>query len=384
MDKEEKRIIELQVASARSNDVGKGIVRIDHSVFRELGIKEGSIVRIEGKRTTAAVAAPPYSEDQGIGSIIRLDGLQRANARVSIGNRVTVSKAEVKPARKITIAPAQPNIQLQGPGKALLRTLYSRPVTAGDVISTSVYRRQPGMDGRVLPKDIFRSFMEQHAYGMFEIRLMVISTTPGGVVQVMEDTEIELNPHFKEPEEPRKIDVTYDDVGGIGKSIEQVREMIELPLNHPELFQRLGIEPPKGVLLHGPPGTGKTLLARAVANESDAGFSVINGPEIMGRYYGESEERLRKIFENAEKEAPSIIFIDEIDSIAPKRGDVSGHQKRNFFMVEKNIITVSGYDKQLVGDVAANIRETRKPEPYKGKGVKYVGEHIRRKVGKTG
>ncbi len=319
--------ITLQVAGARSNDVGKGICRMPREQLRELGIEEGGIISIDGKRQTAAVAIPPYDEDEGL-DIVRLDGLQRANANVSIGDSVQIAKADVKPATRIIVAPAQQNVQLAGSGDALMQTLYHRPLVAGDVISTSVYRREPGMQEGAFPSDIFRSFFEQRTYGLFEMRLIVVSTAPQGIVQVTEDTEIEIRPRYQEPEEPRKIDVTYDDIGGVGNTIEQVREMIELPLKHPELFQRLGIDPPKGVLLHGPPGTGKTLLARAVANESDASFSMINGPEIMGKYYGESEERLRKIFEDAQKQAPAIIFIDELDSIAPKRGNVSGEVER--------------------------------------------------------
>ncbi len=166
------------------------------------------------------------------------------------------------------------------------------------------------------------------AYGLQEIRLVVVSTHPRGVVQVNEQTVVELRPQYEEPKEARRADVTYDDIGGLGSSVEQVREMVELPLRHPELFQRLGIDPPKGVLLYGPPGTGKTLLARAVANETEANFFHIAGPEIMGSKYGESEERLRQVFQEASQNAPSIIFIDEIDSIAPKREQVTGEVER--------------------------------------------------------
>jgi transitional endoplasmic reticulum ATPase len=171
-------------------------------------------------------------------------------------------------------------------------------------------------------------FFEQPAFGLQEIRLRVISTVPRGIVQIAQDTEIELLPEFVEMDEQRPASVTYDDLGGLGDTLDQVREMIELPLKHPELFQRLGIDPPKGVLLYGPPGTGKTLLARAVANEADARFFHIAGPEIMGRYYGESEQRLREVFEKAQQQSPSIIFIDEIDSIAPKREEVTGEVER--------------------------------------------------------
>jgi transitional endoplasmic reticulum ATPase len=245
-----------------------------------------------------------------------------------MGDYVEVRRAEVRPARRVSLAPAQKNLRLSGSGEALRRTLYQRPLVAGDVISTSVYRRSRTIERGLFPEDLFRTFFEQPSFGLQEIRLVVTATTPRGVVTVAQDTEIELLPQYVEPEEPRRTDVTYDDIGGLGQTIAQVREMIELPLKHPELFQRLGIEPPKGVLLHGPPGTGKTLLARAVANEADARFFHIAGPEIMGRFYGESEQRLRDVFNQARQEAPSIIFIDELDSIAPKREQVTGEVER--------------------------------------------------------
>lgn len=316
-----------QVAAAQERDVGKGVVRLDKRILSRLGLQGGGIIEITGKRNTVAIALPPYPEDEGL-NIIRMDGLQRANANVSIGDSVDVRVADVNPARRITLAPAQKNIRLAGSGSALLRTLNQRPLVAGDVISTSVYQRNPGMEQAPFPEDIFSQFFQQRNFGPQEIRLMVTATTPRGVVQVTPETEIQLIPQYIEPEETRSTDVTYDDVGGLGDTIEQVREMIELPLKHPELFDRLGIDPPKGVLLHGPPGTGKTLLARAVANESDAAFFHIGGPEIMGRYYGESEGRLREIFQEAQQNSPAIIFIDEIDSIAPKRSEATGEVER--------------------------------------------------------
>jgi transitional endoplasmic reticulum ATPase len=198
-------------------------------------------------------------------------------------------------------------------------------MVAGDVVSTSVQQRV--RDPRAADP-LLRSVLDLPAYGLQEIRLVVVSTQPRGIVQMNEQTVVELRSQFEEPKEARRADVTYDDIGGLGTSVEQVREMVELPLRHPELFQRLGIEPPKGVLLYGPPGTGKTLLARAVANETEANFYHIAGPEIMGSRYGESEERLRQVFQEASQNAPSIIFIDEIDSIAPKREQVTGEVER--------------------------------------------------------
>ncbi len=347
--------LRLQVAGANERDVGKGTARINKNVLDQLGLRQGDIIEITGDRTTAAIALPPYPEDEGL-PIIRLDGLLRSNAGVSMGDRVDIGAAAPKAAKKVVLGPTQPNLRLQGNGRALLRTLLNRPMVTGDTISTSVYRREPGMNGTQFPEDIFRRFFEQRAFGLQEIRLQVISTKPRGVVKVTKDTQIELSEEYVEPDqEAHRADVTYDDIGGLEDAISQVREMIELPLKQPQLFQRLGIDPPKGVLLHGPPGTGKTLLARAVANESDAQFFHIAGPEIMGRYYGESEERLREVFEEAQNNAPSVIFFDELDSIAPKREQVSGETERR--VVAQLLTLMDGLEpRQNVVVVAATNR----------------------------
>ncbi|MEW5929194.1 MAG: CDC48 family AAA ATPase [Gemmatimonadota bacterium] len=348
MAESEQRTLRAQVAGAKTQDVGSGGARVGHKILQSLGMREGEVLEVIGKRSTAVIALPPYPEDDGL-DIVRLDGLQRVNADVGISDHVEVRRADLKPARRITIAPAQKNLRLMGSGDALRRTLFRRPLVAGDVISTSVQRGAPSRatDGGAGqdPEDIIRSFLQQSAYGLQEIRLRVVGTNPRGVVQVVAETEIELLPEYVEAEEPRRADVTYDDIGGLGNTVEQVREMIELPLKHPELFQRLGIDPPKGVLLHGPPGTGKTLLAKAVANEADAQFYHIAGPEIMGRHYGESEQRLREIFQEAQQNAPSIIFIDEIDSIAPKREEVTGEVERR--IVAQLLTLMDGLEQRL-------------------------------------
>ncbi|HST93151.1 MAG TPA: AAA family ATPase, partial [Microvirga sp.] len=318
------QVLRLQVANARPGDSGRGVARMSRKSLTDLGLQEGQAIEIIGKRHTTAIAVAPYPEDEGL-NIIRLDGLQRVNAGVGSGDHVEVKPAEVRPATRIVLAPAQKNLRLQGSGDALKRTFYRRPLTAGDVISTSVHSPQ-AVDPR-LPEEM-RGILNIPAYGLQEIRLVVVSTQPRGIVQVTAETEVELRPQFEEPKEARRADVTYDDIGGLGNTVDQVREMVELPLRHPELFQRLGIDPPKGVLLYGPPGTGKTLLARAVANETEAQFFHSAGPEIMGRHYGESEQRLRQVFQEAQQNAPAIIFIDEIDSIAPKREEVTGEVER--------------------------------------------------------
>jgi transitional endoplasmic reticulum ATPase len=316
-------ISKIQVGNARPEDSGRGFARMPVEMFRALGLNEGDIVEIVGKRSTASRAVRPYAEDEGI-EVLRLDGLQRVNAGVGSGDFVTVRKAESKPAQKVVLAPAQENLRLQGTGQALLRTFVGRPMVAGDVVATAGQQRMPQDN---MPPQL-RQMLAAPAYALQEIRLTVVSTVPKGIVHIDGETEIELLPEFVAPKDNRRADVTYDDIGGMAETIDQLREMVELPLRHPELFQRLGVDPPKGVLLYGPPGTGKTRLARAVANESEAEFFLINGPEIMGSAYGESEKRLREVFEQAAKAAPSIIFIDEVDSIAPKRDQVSGEAEK--------------------------------------------------------
>ncbi|TCL73994.1 CDC48 family AAA ATPase [Rhizobium sp. BK251] len=322
----EDHTVKLQVANTRPQDAGGSFARLNEAAMSVLGVREGAIVEIIGKRHTAAIAMRPYPDDEGL-QIVRLDGLQRVNVGASSGDHVEVRKAEVRAATKVVLAPAQKNLRLQGSGEALQRTFLHRPMVAGDVISTSVHQRVNRPDPR-MSNESFSGLFDMPAYGLQEIRLVVVSTQPRGIVQMTESTVVELRPQFEEPKEARRADVTYDDIGGLGSSVDQVREMVELPLRHPELFQRLGIDPPKGVLLYGPPGTGKTLLARAVANETEANFYHIAGPEIMGSRYGESEERLRQVFQEASQNAPSIIFIDEIDSIAPKREQVTGEVER--------------------------------------------------------
>src|SRR5437762_11217341 len=312
----------VQVASLPPADSGRGFARLPDALMEALGLSEGDVIEIVGKRTTAARAIRPYGEDEGI-DIIRLDGLQRANAGVGSGDFVEVRKAESKPATRVVFAPAQPNVRLQGSADALKRTFAGRPLVEGDTVATAGHQRV----NAAMP-DHIRQMLNAPAFALQELKLIVVSTAPKGIVHIDAKTTVELLPEYKAKDGERRADVTYDDLGGMRDTIDALREMVELPLRHPELFQRLGVDPPKGVLLHGPPGTGKTLLARAVANESAARFFHIAGPEIMGSAYGESERRLREIFEQAAQSAPSIIFIDEIDSIAPKRGQVQGETEK--------------------------------------------------------
>ncbi|ADT84250.1 CDC48 family AAA ATPase [Thermococcus barophilus] len=301
----DKREIKLKVASAYQRDVGRGIVRIDRKAMRTIGVQPGDIVEIIGTKNTAAVVWPAYPEDEGL-DIIRMDGTIRKNAGVGLGDEVTVRKAEVKEAKKVVLAPTEP-IRFGADFVDWLHSrLIGRPVVRGDYIKIGVLGQ--------------------------ELTFVVTATTPAGIVQITEFTDFTVSEKpVKEVAKTAALGVTYEDIGGLKDVIQKIREMIELPLKHPEIFEKLGIEPPKGVLLYGPPGTGKTLLAKAVANEANAHFIAINGPEIMSKYYGESEERLREVFKEAEENAPSIIFIDEIDAIAPKRGEVTGE-------VEKRVV----------------------------------------------
>ncbi|HET6940702.1 MAG TPA: CDC48 family AAA ATPase [Sphingomicrobium sp.] len=314
--------MKVQVANLPPADGGRGFARLSVSLMKSLGLNEGDVIEIVGKRTTTARILRPYSDDAGL-DIIRLDGLQRSNARVGSGDYVEVKKAQSKPATRVVFAPAQDNIRLQGSATALKRSFAGRPLVEGDVVATTGHQR---IDSN-LPEEV-RQMLSAPAFALQEVRLQVVTTTPKGIVHVDSNTQIELLPEFAKGDGERRADVTYDDLGGMRDTIDALREMVELPLRHPELFQRLGVDPPKGVLLHGPPGTGKTRLARAVANESDARFFHIAGPEIMGSAYGESEKKLRELFEQAAEQAPSIIFIDEIDSIAPKRSQVTGEAEK--------------------------------------------------------
>ncbi len=317
--------LKLTVAeNSHQPDVGRGLARIPDHAAERLGISPGDVVEVQGTKVTGVIAMKGFSEDRGL-DIIRIDGIIRHNAGTSIGEKVLVRKAEVKEAKKVSLAPASPGIRISVPGEVMRRNLLGRPLTRGDLITTASLRR--GF-GEPFIEQIFGSFLEETPLGLGEMKFIVVSTVPPGIVLVVDSTEIEVLPEAVAVKETKVPAVTYEDIGGLKEELKRVREMIELPLKHPELFDRLGIEPPKGVLLYGPPGTGKTLIAKAVANESGANFVSINGPEVMSKWYGESEARLRKIFEDAEKNAPSIVFIDELDAIAPKREEVTGEVER--------------------------------------------------------
>jgi len=296
-----KKEIELKVREALQNDVGRGIVRIDDISMKILGITSGDIIEIKGKKTTAAIVWPLHPQDIGLG-IIRMDGLVRQNSGTSLGDRVIIKKANVYPAKNVVIAPIKHEIRFgEDFANHIKQRFLGRPLMEGDNLSIGVL-------GQAIP-------------------FVVAKTKPKGVVQILDNTYLEIK------EKPlrvplRELAVRYEDIGGLKEEIARVREMVELPMKHPELFEKLGILPPKGVLLYGPPGTGKTLIAKAVASETNSYFIPLNGPEIMDKYYGESERKLREIFAEAQENAPSIIFIDELDSIAPKREETKGEVER--------------------------------------------------------
>ncbi len=331
-----RKEVQLKVVEALQDDAYKGIARIDSEIMRELEIRRGDIVIIKGNRETVAIADRAYPADVGEG-IIRIDGILRKNARASIGETVRISKAEVKEAKKITIAPAQKGIMVQADSENLRRGLLGRAVVKGDLVVLGGVQRRRDLISEEFGDlndifgnlgDIFEGMGAGHFGGITQIKFIVVNANPNQPVIITENTDLALNPKAVEISDEKIPEINYEDIGGLGDEIKKIREMVEIPLKRPEIFERLGIEPPKGVLLHGPPGTGKTLLAKAVATETDANFILLNGPEIMSKFYGESEKKIRDIFEEAEKTAPAIIFIDEIDAIAPKREEVSGEVER--------------------------------------------------------
>ena len=317
--------ITLKVAEAISQkDVGQGIARLDPNVMDNLDIRERDLIEIVGERRTAAIALPSQT-DIGLG-VIRIDGLVRKNSGATIGGEVTVKKTKATEAKKVVLAPIETNIRVQGDVRGLFA---GKVMVQGDIIGSQIRAPRPSMNRGF--NSLFDELMDITP-AMKEIKFAVVSTNPKDIVIVGPNTEVQLH---ESPVDVSKIegvsnlvDVSYEDIGGLKEEVKKVREMIEIPLKRPELFEKLGIAPPKGVLMHGPPGTGKTLLAKAVASESDAHFIAINGPEIMSKYVGGSEENLREYFEEAEENSPSIIFIDELDAIAPKREETNGEVER--------------------------------------------------------
>jgi len=327
---------QFKVKEALPKDVGRAIARIDPEDMKSLGLEVGQIVEIEGKRKTVAKAMPSYTEDRGQ-KIVQIDGITRENAKIGIDEKVTVQKTESKPAKKITLTPLAGTgiLQKDKDVKYLASLMEGLPLMGGDKVRARLF-------------------------GTKTCDFLVEDTIPEGVVLVSPTTLIRVKAKEGKLE---KAKVSYEDIGGLSTQIQRIREMIELPLKYPEVFDRLGIEAPKGVFLYGPPGTGKTLIARAVANETDAYFTSITGPEIMGKFYGESEARLRSVFEDAHKHAPAIIFIDEIDAIAPKREDMGGEKQVERRVVAQLLALMDGLESrgQVIVIGATNIPNTIDP-----------------------
>jgi transitional endoplasmic reticulum ATPase len=297
-----KRTLTLKVSEAWNKDMGRGLARIDPADMEAIEAEIGDVIEIIGKRRTVARIMPTFKEDRGK-SRIQIDGLTRANAQVGLDEKIPLQKVAWQPADHVSLSPLTPT-NLEKEGKYIGSLLDGLPIVEGDKVRATLFGTR---------------------YNEF----IVESTTPKGVVVIRPNTTLRITP--VPTGRPERLTVSYEDVGGLNREIQKIREMVELPLKYPQVFERLGIEAPKGVLLYGPPGCGKTLIARAVANETDATFLSINGPEIIHKFYGESEARLREIFETARRNTPSIIFLDEIDAIAPKREQVLGE-------VEKRVV----------------------------------------------
>lgn len=304
--------IELRVAEALQNDVGRGLVRLDSRARKALDVTTGDIVELRGKKTTAAVVWQAHPQDEGL-NIIRMDGYLRNNAGVALGDKALVKKARLKEAKKVVLAPSQPMKYSPNFDQYIKKRLVGRAISRGDTIFIGVL-------GTSFP-------------------LTAAVVQPHGIAIINDATELQLKTEpMKEISKVTRI--SYEDIGGLKDEVQKIREMVELPMRHPELFEKLGIEPPKGVLIHGPPGCGKTLLARAVASESEANFINIAGPELVSKFVGESEEKLRQLFKDAEENAPSIIFMDEIDAMAPKREEATGEVERR--MVSQLLTLLDG------------------------------------------
>ena len=297
--------VALKVMEALQEEAYKGIVRIDTETMREIGVRVGDIVEIEGGRQTVGIVDRAYPTDIGQ-TVIRMDGILRRNAKTGIGEIVKVRKALVKEAKSVSIAPAQKGVTIKVDPNLFKRGLLGRAVVKGDILALGgTRRRRTAMSDNPFFEDVFQMFEDDFmgGFGIAGLRFVVADGYPKGAVIITENTELKFSSKAVDILEEKVPYITYEDIGGLTEEIKKVREMVELPLKHPELFERLGIEPPKGILLHGPPGCGKTLLAKAVANESDASFLLINGPEVVSKFVGEAEKKIREKFEEAEKKS---------------------------------------------------------------------------------
>jgi transitional endoplasmic reticulum ATPase len=335
--KKDNTTLTLKVKEALPKDVGRAIARIDPEDMKSMGIEVGEIVVMEGKRKTPAKAMPLFLEDRGKG-VVQIDGISRENAQIGLDEKVTIQKTSQRPASKITLSPITSvgSFEKEKDVKYIGSLMEGLPLTAGDKVRASLF-------------------------GARSCDFKVLDTIPDGIVLIGPTTLIRME--TKGPQEIKDTRISYEDIGGLQTQIQRIREMIELPLKYPEVFRRLGVDAPKGVFLYGPPGCGKTLIARAVANETEAYFTHISGPEIMGKFYGESEARLRSVFEDAQKHAPAIIFIDEIDSIAPKREEMGGEKQVERRVVAQLLALMDGLESrgEIIVIAATNIPNTIDP-----------------------
>ena len=324
----ERRTAKLRIERLESSRSGRSLCYIDQNILDNLGLSTGDIIEIIGKKRTAGIVVASFA-DKGK-ELIRIDGIQRKNLGSTIGEFVTISHTHASPAREIELAPTKAIYDIKKQADIIKGKLIDKPITSGDVIDIPGAYIQADESNNAM-----NGFMRMLNMGggsrrptLGPLKLIVLTTKPANeVVRVTRDTRIKINKKIALLNVSGEI-ITYDDVGGLSDEIQRVREVVEVPIRHPELFRRLNIEPPKGVLFHGPPGTGKTLMAKAVSQEANAHFQIINGPEIMSKFYGDSERNLKNIFNQAERNAPTIIFIDELDSIAPKRSEVTGEVER--------------------------------------------------------
>jgi transitional endoplasmic reticulum ATPase len=336
MNRAEDRLT-LRVKEALPKDAGRAIARIDPIDMKNIGIEVGEIVLIEGKKRTPAKAMPLFLEERGKG-IVQIDGILRENAQVGLDEKLTIQKTSRRPASRITLSPITSvgSFEKEKDVKYIGSLMEGLPLTVGDKVRAALF-------------------------GARSCDFKVLDTRPEGVVVIEPTTLIRME--IKGTKETKEARISYEDIGGLQTQIQRIREMIELPLKYPEVFKRLGIDAPKGVFLYGPPGCGKTLIARAVANETEAYFTHISGPEIMGKFYGESEARLRAVFEDAQKHAPAIIFIDEIDAIAPKREEMGGEKQVERRVVAQLLALMDGLESrgEIIVIAATNIPNTIDP-----------------------
>jgi transitional endoplasmic reticulum ATPase len=355
--------VELKVAEAHQDDVGKGIVRIDSQTLRELEISIGSPIGILGQKETVAICQRAYPSDLE-SKIIRMDGITRKNAEIGISENIKIYKINCVEAKKIILQPMQDMVIHPTTTNSIKRNLQNKPVVKGDLINISGNNVPENSQKKVnfssnnpFAVDLFNSIeVDFLGFNLSNLKFKISFTEPNDFLIIGPSTKIEIS--NKTPNDKLENGVNYEDVGGLKSQLTKIRELVELPLKHPEIFSQLGIEPPKGILLYGPPGTGKTLIAKAIANETKSNFFSINAPEIVNKYYGESEKKLRNLFKEAEKQSPSIIFIDELDAIAQKREEIQGETEKRIVATLLTLMDGLKKSNKVIVIAATNMPDT--------------------------